>query len=237
MNARGKQKQQVRWPGTLGKAAAAEGRGLGRGAGGRSLSVLPGGELDIPPPGVSPPARARWGARGAAPAARPHCDVAGPRQRLRRPPGLLRPLLSPSVRPSLPPCSRAPVSPGPPRAPQGGEGRGRPRLRPLQLCTGRHPAGSRDPGAPFVPRVPSARGRAVPLRRATRGGHCGNPGSFTPGDPSRSRLAVPSSGAGGLFFALALALALRWLLPPMVPEAGMGCAEAPRSSQGGAKAW
>ncbi|XP_021069983.1 proline-rich protein 34 [Mus pahari] len=215
------------------KAAAAEGRGQGRDAGGRSLSVLPGGrvpELSVPPPRVSPPARARWGARGAAPAARPHCDVAGPRQRLRRPPALLRPPLSPSVRPSLPPSSRALVSPGPNR------GRRREERDAGSLCNFAPGDTLRvlgTPGAPFVPRVPSARGRAVPLQRATRGDRCGNPGSFTPGDPSRSRLALVQ----GLFFSLALALALRLLLPRMVPEAGMGCAEAPRSCQGGAKAW
>lgn len=156
---------------------------------------------------MSPPARVHWGARGAAPAARPHCDVAGPRQRLCRPPGLLRPPLSPSVRPSLPPSSRAPVSPGPPQAPQGGEEHWRPRLSPCNFAPGDTLRVLGTPGAPFVPRVPSAWGRAVPLQRATRGDHCGNPGSFTPGDPSRSRLAVLGSGAGDCSFHWPL----RWL--------------------------
>lgn len=146
---------------------------------------------------MSPPARARWGARGAAPAARPHCDVAGPRQRLRRPPGLLRPPLSPSVRPSLPPSSRAPVSPGPNRGRRREE---RDEGSPCNFAPGDTLRVFGTPGAPFVPRVPSARGRAVPLQRATRGERCGNPGSFTPGDPSRSRLAIPGSGAGDCSF-------------------------------------
>lgn len=105
--------------------------------------------LGAPPPRVSPPARAHWGARGAAPAARPHCDVAGPRQRLRRPPGLLRPPLSPSVRPSFPPSFRAPVSPGPPRALRGGEGRGQRRMSRCNFAPRRYPEGSPVPGPPL----------------------------------------------------------------------------------------
>lgn len=156
MNARGKQRQQVLRPGTPGKATAGEGRGPGRDTEGQSLSSgraaprggrVPG--LGAPPPGVSPPARARWGARGAAPAARPHCDVAGPRQRLRRPPGLLRPPLSPSVRPSFPPSFHAPVSPGPPRPLRGGEGPGQRRMSPCNFAPRRYPEGSQVPGPPL----------------------------------------------------------------------------------------
>lgn len=148
MNARGKQRQQVRRPGTPGRRLLARGVGRTGTPGGRSLSVGRPRTVVASPgsaprrPGVSPPARARWGARGAAPAARPHCDVAGPRQRLRRPPGLLRPPLSPSVCPSLPPSFRAPVSPGPSPAPRppaagaaGKRGTQAAADEPVQLCT------------------------------------------------------------------------------------------------------
>lgn len=227
--------------GDTGEGSCSRGAWAGPGrSGGRSLSVLPGDrvpELSVPPPRVSPPARARWGARGAALAARPHCDVAGPRQRLRRPPGLLRPPLSPSVGPSLPPV--LPRS-GESRSPAGAAGRRGTQAaeaEPVQLCTGRHPERSRDPRGPLCasgPFCPGPRGAAAESHKKDR---CGNPGSFTPGDPSHSRLAVQGSGSGDCSFHWPLRWHYCLLLPWMVPEAGMGCAEAPRSSQGGAKAW
>lgn len=169
--------------GTRGRAGSrfvdtrAGGWGLGaraRGPSGRvpgsGPSGAPGAEAAVRPASLgagrgpaargSPPARAGWlascwGARGAAPAARPHCDVAGPPLLL-----LLRRFRLLPVRLS---AGSTRVSPGPGGALRGGRAG---CAEPLQVCAGEpgsggsHPAPHHHPapGAPLYP--PRARTRS-----------------------------------------------------------------------------
>lgn len=198
-------------------------------------------------PGPSPPARVCCGARGKAPEARPHCDVAGPRQRLRRPPAPAAAVpapaaaVHPSVRPSVvrapePLQRRAPpVSPGPGRAPRGGGGRRRGRLSLSKFAPG-----DRGGCRPGSHRAPGPLCAASPGCSSSSGASAervwGEVSTATAAAAAKRLLSLgeggraPASISKGLFFSFAgFVWVLFLLLPGIVSEAGMGSAAAPKS--------
>lgn len=197
-------------------------------------------------PGLPPPARARWGARGAAPEARPHCDVVGPRQRLHRPPApaaavpapaaAVYPSVRPSVRALEPPQRGAPpVSPGPPRAPRGSWGRRRGRLSLSKFAPG-DPSGYR----PGSPRAPGPLCAASPSCSSCGGASAervrGEVSIVTAAVAAKRLVSLEEGGttlssiSKELFFSFARFLWLLFLLPPRIAwEAGMGSAAALRA--------